>query len=304
MKLLIDADPIVYRVGFASETRNYGAVAQDALGNLHEGYFTPLDKKTANARLAVWLEENDLDLVDKWPVVDPAPVPHVLHSVRLQVESIQAAVASRLDQYDVDTSVVLSGPGNFREKIAKQRVYKGNRDPEHKPAHYQTIRNYLVERYGARVVHGREADDEVSILARRGPSVVATIDKDLDQVPGLHYDYAKKVFYTVSAEDAERWFWIQVLAGDGTDNIPGCYRIGGKKAAKIVDEAISHGYSMWVRVIGEYTASTAIAGCPYPISIANEVALETARLVYMQREPHELWTPPGTAKEYMTGEVE
>lgn len=302
LKLVIDADPIVYRVGFASETRQYGAVAKDALGNLFDGFFTPTDKKSASDNLRNWLESNDLELVDRWPVVIPAPVDHTLHSVRKQVDSIRAAAAKYLDVYDVDTTVVLTGPGNYRCQLAKQKPYKGNRDPEHKPVHYQLIRDYLVNALGARVVHGREADDEVSILARRQPSIVATIDKDLDQVPGLHYDYAKKVFYTVSEEDAERFFWIQTLAGDGTDNIPGCPGLGLKKAAKIIDmvyeakpvSGTTLGALLWEQVVAEYDRK----------NLSEDVALETARLVYMQREPNELWTPPGEAKQYMTGEVE
>lgn len=296
MHLLIDADPIVYRVGFANETRNYGAVAEDALGNLYDGFFEPSEKKTALANLNFWLEENDLTLVDRWPVVHAGPISHVLHSVRMQVESIQAETGA------TSTSIILSGPGNFREGVAKQRPYKGNRDPDHKPAHYQNIRDYLVSQYGARVVHGREADDEVSILARRAAAVVATIDKDLDQIPGEHYDYLKKVSYTVTEEEAERWFWVQALAGDMTDNIPGCYRIGGTKAAEFVDLARAKPVSdndMWELVKFHYTLSTKVKGCPYTAEQAEAVALETARLVYMQREPWELWTPPGSPKQYM-----
>jgi hypothetical protein len=312
LRLLIDADPIVYRVGFANEQKLYVGVAKDALGNLHNGMFARTETKSALKNLEHWVAENDLDLLDKQTIVQPGPISHTLHSVKVQLEAIDNAVSDWLKRENLgritETSIVLSGPGNYRDAVATIAPYKGNRDPDHKPYHYQTIRDYLVERYGAYVVHGREADDEVSIRARElgaNGAAIATIDKDLDQIPGLHYDYMQKVVYVVTEEDARRAFWYQALLGDVTDNIPGCWKVGPAKAAKIIDQAIAKNVSdndLWEVIKFAYELSTKVAGCPYTDGAA--AALETARLVYLQQMPRELWTPPGSPKEWLAGEVE
>lgn len=320
MKLIIDADPIVYRAGFSAETHSYHLVFEDVDGNVHEVYFYPHEDKkgkwvTAGEQMKEWVEDNpEFNILQKDLEVTPEPVEHALNIVRQEVEGIIAAVARKFNvrPQDLSISIILSGPGNFREKIAKQKPYKGNRKEGAKPYHYQAIRDYLTGRWDARVVHGREADDECSILAWQcwnddKPFCVATIDKDLDQIPGHHYDYRQKVFYNVSQWNAEKAFWVQVLAGDATDNIPGCYKIGMEKAEKIIDKVIENPDDMvwptpqefWDVVLDEYVKSTDRKGCPYTWLQARDVAIETARLVYMQRRERELWTPPGMPEAWL-----
>ena len=126
------------------------------------------------------------------------------------------------------------------QTIAK---YKGNRDKMEKPAHYQAVRDYFINDWDAEVVEGIEADDEVSISAwevfRNSPDeyCIATIDKDLDQIPGWHYDYKKPRFFT----RLMRWMGNcsssrKSSAETRPINIKGCYRIGLAKAKKLVEE--------------------------------------------------------------------
>ena len=61
---------------------------------------------------------------------------------------------------------------------------------------------------------------------------IATLDKDLDGVPGWHYVWKGKregVFYVTETE-ADRFFYTQMLTGDATDNIPGLFKMVGVKA--------------------------------------------------------------------------
>lgn len=310
MRLIIDADPIVYRAGFAAESHHYHVVAETEDGEVQEGYFKPYmtDKGkwiTSGEQMQKWTSNKTVLAKEK--VIVPEPKENALHLVGQQIRGIMDAANKRFGKLDnPQVSIVLTGPGNFREKIAKLKPYKGNRDLAHKPYHYQAIRDYLTGTFNARVVKGREADDECSILGwdcyeRQEDFAVATIDKDLDQVPGWHYDYRRKVWYQVSVFAGERRFWEQVLSGDATDNIGGCYKIGLEKAERIVDEIVEDAEDLiwptpdefWRRVISEYTLSKAKKGCPYMDSVAEDVAIENARLVYMQRKPRELWVPPG-----------
>lgn len=318
VNVIIDADPIVYRSGFAAETTGYRLVAEDAEGALFEAEFWPkLDEKgeriTAGDQMKAWLKHECLDVVEKERLVKVEPLSHCLHLVAQQFESIRDAVCNKLGvkAEQLRLRVLLTGPGNFREELAKQRPYKGNRDLSHKPEHYQAIRDYLHEVWSAEIIHGHEADDEASIAAwaqleaaNAAGYVVCTVDKDLDQVPGLHYDYAKRVFYDVDMLSGEMRFWEQCVSGDPTDNIPGCYKTAGVGAERLVRDLVSTAIKadtdeegwrklVWDGIVKHYEASQLIAGCPYLDQKAEDVALETARLVYMQQRPGELWNPPG-----------
>lgn len=140
----------------------------------------------------------------------------------------------------------LSGADNFRKRIAKTKTYKGNR-PDEKPSKYYYAREYLIQHWGAKVVHFIEADDQLGIdqteellhdeegNVKECNSVICSIDKDLLQIEGWHYNFVKDEWAFVDKEEAERFLWKQVLVGDSTDNIPGIPGIGDKKAEKILD---------------------------------------------------------------------
>ena len=129
-----------------------------------------------------------------------------------------------------ESQIYLTGVGgNYREEIYPD--YKGNRDADNKPVWYSEIREYLSTTLGAITADGMEADDAMG-LAQTENTVIATIDKDLRTVPGWHYNWNKVNEGLVHVEplDAFRTFCIQCLTGDSTDNIPGMFKIMGKKA--------------------------------------------------------------------------
>ena len=82
-----------------------------------------------------------------------------------------------------------------------------------------------------------EADDVVSIWsyeAREAEQdfVIAHIDKDINQVPGNHYNYNSKQIYFVDDEVADMNFCTQLLIGDNGDDIPKVKRGYGIKTAQ------------------------------------------------------------------------
>lgn len=119
---------------------------------------------------------------------------------------------------------------NYRYQIYPE--YKANRK-QPKPKHYQFIRDYFVSQYNAEVVYGEEADDALGYSQTEG-SVICSIDKDLLMIPGKHYNFVKKEFYTITPQQGLYNFYWQLLNGDTGDNIPGCPGIGPKKIEKLI----------------------------------------------------------------------
>lgn len=116
--------------------------------------------------------------------------------------------------------VFLSGTGNFRYSLYSH--YKANRKGKPKPRHLEWIRQYLCMDHSGFICSGWEADDELCMEQhRRGTtSIIASIDKDLLQVPGFHYDFVKGIERFISPLDGLRRLYSQAITGDGADNIP------------------------------------------------------------------------------------
>lgn len=123
----------------------------------------------------------------------------------------------------------LSGKGNFRYKVATIQPYKGNRIKLEKPFHYDNIRQVLVDVYDCKLSSGQEADDDLG-EAQGEDTCICSIDKDLDCVPGDHYDFVNEKFYKVNEIEANRSFFKQMIIGDSTDNILGLYGVGKSSA--------------------------------------------------------------------------
>lgn len=149
----------------------------------------------------------------------------------------------------------LSGKGNFREEIAVTQVYKGNRDPADRPYYYQEIKDYLVNVWGAELVDGMEADDICGIeqwKCKDRSTIIVGQDKDLRMIPGWHYNPVKDEMKYINLPDANEWFFIQMLMGDRTDNIPGISGIGEKTAPKLLAPCNKSVVDMQQVVMREY----------------------------------------------------
>ncbi len=153
------------------------------------------------------------------------------------VKSVMKEVEAIFDQRDVRT--FLSGSGNFREQVATIKGYKANRDTTHKPKYYREIKDYLINVWDAEVIEGMEADDALAMAqweAKDRSTVIVSIDKDLDQVPGHHYNFVKNLYYYVNKSTADLFFFKQMLIGDTSDNIPGIKGVGPKTTDKLLAE--------------------------------------------------------------------
>lgn len=171
----------------------------------------------------------------------------------------------------------LTGPTNYRNDYAITAPYKGNRKGE-KPTHHALLREYLLTAWNGCVSKGNEADDAIATACTEhgDDSIIVSLDKDFDQVQGWHYNFTKKEKYYITAEEGLLNFYMQFLVGDRVDNIIGVKGIGPKKAYKLLNGLSEREmFDVCVEELG-----------------SQERAIENGILLYLQRKPDEIWSPP------------
>jgi 5'-3' exonuclease len=136
------------------------------------------------------------------------------------------AILKDLGTEDYEVFLTSSDKSNYRFKLYDK--YKANRKSE-KPLHYSDLRDHLMAEHAAEMIFGEEADDALGI-AQTKDTVICSIDKDLDQIPGNHYNFVKRLSYYVSEAEGLKFFYFQLLRGDPADNIPGCARYRGEES--------------------------------------------------------------------------
>jgi 5'-3' exonuclease len=125
---------------------------------------------------------------------------------------------------------------NYRYSIDPN--YKAQRPPEPDwiAKWRPVIQEEMTEKWNFVPVDGLEADDAVSICAHHYQGeydeiIVATVDKDLKQIPNVtYYNYSKHTTEQIDEVTAARELGIQVLSGDTADNVKGLYKVGPVKA--------------------------------------------------------------------------
>lgn len=159
----------------------------------------------------------------------------------LRVEELMRKLLAdtQADEY----KAFLTGGNNFRKEINSE--YKAHRKDKPIPQYLNICREYLVSEWKASITDGYEADDSLgfSQVGANSETCICSIDKDLLMIPGLHYNWVKGEFKTVSELDGIKHFYKQMLIGDTADNIKGVDKIGPVKAAKLIDPLI-YEYSM------------------------------------------------------------
>lgn len=295
MQALIDGDILVYSCGFAAQKNVHRIFIK---GEEEYGYIASFNyKKQLNEYMELHgLEEQDVDIETS---VEVEPLENCLHSVKQTLNSI-------LEETQADSyRIFLTGEGNFREQIATIAVYKGNRDPDHKPHWYREIKDYLINVWSAEVVDGQEADDAMGIAQGKDywwtyaqgyhqpfGTTICSVDKDMRMIPGWHYNIKTGVKDFVTEEQGLRTFYLQLLMGDSTDNIIGIPGIGKKKAERILEGLTTEEGMYWACFSAYEDAfcnDTEIA--PTEMSV-EDILIENARLLWIRRKPEEMWEPP------------
>lgn len=195
-------------------------------------------------------------------------------------------LVSRVNATDFKVFLTCAGP-QFRSSVAVTKPYKGNRKAP-KPTHYLLLREHLQQRFKAQVSVFEEADDMLGytacqLMAAGKPCVIISIDKDLKMIPGDHFNFIKGEYVTVTRRQARLNFYKQLITGDPTDNIPG-YGRGAKKLIQTLSEDQTE------------DAQYEIVKKAYTERFGDEAEarlLEVATLLWIRREPSQMWSSPG-----------
>lgn len=197
--------------------------------------------------------------------------------------------------------VCLTDTVNFRKEV--DATYKANRQGLRKPVHLSTLKDFFKDEYKTYQRPGLEADDCMGILSThptliKGPKVIVSEDKDMQQIPGLLFNPAKdKEPRKITKLQGDRYHLLQTIIGDSTDGYPGAPGVGPKSPeaqAVMLCKTIAEG---WRHVMAAFYRTKAYAGSP---QAAHEAAVRQARLArilrasdwnFRQSKPV-LWVPP------------
>lgn len=214
MKMLLDADSVAFQVGASSQVPIQWS---DGVWSMHaDGY-------------------------EAWKATIAS------------IDEIRSAIG--WDDVDDDIVIALSDPSRkyFRHDILPS--YKSNRSTKLGPMLVGFIKDKLLEHYTSYIKPSLEGDDILGILATepkliKDSTVIVSIDKDLDTIPGDHFNPNKpeKGVYTISEEEADTNHLIQTLTGDSADGYMGCPGIGPVKAKRLLDKDLG-----WETVVNSYT---------------------------------------------------
>ncbi len=258
--LLIDADSLVYKAGWSVEKRFYTLPSGERFGT----------KKEATHALTAAGRGEELPLL-----VAGSETTGSESAAWLCLRNLYEGILNRFPGTPF-VSFISEGK-TFRHEVAKTQPYKGNRSESAKPYYYDFLRETILNTWNGSTVTYIEADDMVAIEAScRDSPVIVGIDKDLLQIPGMHYNYVKEELFEVDEYIGWRNFFTQVLVGDTTDNIPGLRGVGPKTALNLLDEDNDTWYLRCLNLYKEH----------YEV---REQFDETCELLYLLRYPDDCW---------------
>ena len=205
-----------------------------------------------------------------------------------------------------DYKLFLTSGGGFRKEVDPN--YKANRSGMKRPILLQEARDYLIVVHEALTYDILEADDAVCIeynkcIEQGQEAVIAHIDKDINQQPGLHYRWPlfgkDGYMYHISEVGGLRKLYKQALVGDKSDNIMQWldeesgtwkkdYGLGDKGADKVL-EGLSTEKEMYQAVLSAYSGMKKKSTGEAP---TEEDLHRNMQLLYMRRTEDDEWRPP------------
>jgi len=214
---LIDGDELIYKSGYAGQRTVYEVYVDQ---EEEDGWIAIFPRK----RDAIEWVNNQEDLI-----IVPRIVVGPLHAVIHNVDSRVATILRRSGAHE--PAICFSHHSNFRYDCATFLPYKGNRSKDARPDYYHQIKHHLETNYPYIELEYLEADDVMGIIQTLNTedTIICSQDKDMLMIPGKNYNPNNGKITHIYEDDANRFFFTQMLTGDMTDNIPGLYQLTGTR---------------------------------------------------------------------------
>lgn len=126
-------------------------------------------------------------------------------------------------------------------RFAVYPEYKSNRARGIKPMLVGPLRARVAAEDWGRLMPPLEADDVLGILQTKpgaGDTIIVSTDKDMQTIPGMHYNPGKDLFFKQTEGMANSYHLRQALMGDTTDGYPGCPGVGEKTVLSLVPDSV------------------------------------------------------------------
>ena len=275
VKLLIDADVLVYKAGLSCEKL---LLAEEEL----------TEEESAQG----YIIENFTDKNGKHKRFKVGPAPFAFSLCK----KIICKLLTKFNTTEYQLYLTSTDNSNFRFDIATIKGYKANRLGSKKPFHYYEIRDYLIKYWSAIVVTGMEADDAISIAAHSIGGLPCSIDKDFNTFSVVTYNWEKdrlldgsKPFLELVRNKGKTctllgsgllYFCAQLLLGDNADNIPGLDGYGPVKVYEVLKD--SHSFEEGIKIV--YTEYKKKLVQTHTELEVKQRLVEVAKLLWIKRK--------------------
>lgn len=178
--------------------------------------------------------EFDPDMFESEEIKKPEKISFAINTLKRRLNNICKDCKCHPDNMEL----YIDGVGNFRNDLPLAVQYKGARKDKSKPALFEELKQYAIDRLHSEVINGKEVDDVVCIRVHEGNKsgqkvIGVSVDKDSRQVEGWWYSYGfepkpslVKGFGSLYMDnngtckgDGWKFLYVQILNGDPVD----CY---------------------------------------------------------------------------------
>lgn len=223
---LVDGDIVLRKAAHGTEYTTY-----------HHPSFGVFRRRVDLSRFLEFnFDDDDPEIME--PAAPETVTEPIEHTYSL-IDGILYGIRNNTQCSSMEVYVSISGK-KFRDFIEYPVLYKGGRGE--KPSNFEKAKNYLLSKVWGNDTHvytveDVEVDDALGIVqceANDNNTIIATIDKDLLQIPGWHYHLDSHEIIFISERQAIKSFWKQMLMGDKVDNIIGIRGIGPQLSEKFL----------------------------------------------------------------------
>lgn len=271
-----EGDEIGYRCAFACQKQGYIYHGKNKTVDLKSKFTKTKIKKFFDTK------EKELDkdyTLEGYQIIEEEFI--VKYTLDRMIEKLYDLDIPKVGKVDTVNLWLSPGDGsNFRFGVAnlpgsKGQGYKAGRPT--KPHYLSFIRERLIDKWGAQEIFGYEADDALGMYQTTS-TVASHIDKDINMIPGHHYNHVTGEYYhvpdglgTLTYDNGKLigrgtiFFYAQLITGDATDNIPGIPKMGSKKAYDLLhqcnkeEDCYEEVYKLYTNYYGLDNATQAIS---------------------------------------------